>query len=300
MGITEQGLEFLLSGRRSGVDFDRTMTIGRQFLLVPAGRLDELLGEIEERPPAADLLAGPTPFAEPLLRLLGAREVASIDASGFEGATHVHDLNAPVPASLAGRFSVVLDGGCLEHVFDFPTAIRSCMQMVAPGGHLLCMPPVNGAAGHGFYQFSPELYFRLLGPENGFEVERLLLAEVRPGATWYRVVDPAVAGRRIEFTTRHQAYLYVQARRIDDRPPLLEPPVQSDYRAMWQDEAEPGDQPPPRPGPAGTALEPLRRVARRHPVVHVPVRRLRRAAEQYRRWRQPYDPEHFEALGPRL
>lgn len=302
MGITDQGLEFLLSGRRSGVDFARTMTIGRQFLLVPPDRLDQLLAAVGGAPPARDLLEGPTPFAEPLLRVLGAEEICSIDGSDFEGATHVHDLNTPVSTSLNGRFSVVLDGGCLEHVFDFPTAIRSCMHMVAVGGHLLCMPPVNNAAGHGFYQFSPELYFRLLGPENGFEVERMLLAEVRPGAMWYRVADPAVARRRIEFTTRHQAYLYVQARRIDDRPPLLEPPVQSDYQQTWRQAGglEPDGPGSPERIPARSALEPLRRMARRQPAIHVPVRRLREAVAEHRRRRTPFDPEHFEPLGTSL
>ncbi len=309
MGITDQGLEFLLSARRLGVAFDRTMTIGRQFLLVPPVRLPAMLASAGLDAAGGDLFPqteGEPAFAEPLLRLLGAEEVDSLDGSDFEGATHVHDLNTPVPAVLSQRFTAVLDGGCLEHVFDFPTAIRSCMQMVAPGGHLLCMPPVNNAAGHGFYQFSPELYFRVLSPDNGFEVERMLLAEVRPGATWYEVVDPADAGRRIEFTTRHQAYLYVQARRIDDRPPLETPPVQSDYDDQWRHDGADG---PPDPAPAppveatspgARILEPLRRTARRHPVIHVPVRRARKAAASYREWRQPLDPACFKPLGRRL
>ncbi len=298
MGITDQGLDFLLSARQQGVAFDRTMTIGRQFQLVARDRLAELLGPMASEEALSGVLDVPHPFAEPLLRLLGAEEVSSIDGSDFEEATHVHDLNTPVPADLRARYTTVLDGGCLEHLFDFPTALRNCMQMVEVGGHLLCMPPVNNAAGHGFYQLSPELYFRVLSPENGFEVERMLMAEVHPRATWYRVVDPAVVGRRGEFTTRHQAYLYVQARRIDDRDPLTVAPVQSDYDQLWQQEGQVGAA-DAESAPAGRA-EALRRVARRLPMVYVPVRRLRKAAGQYREWRQPYDPQLFEPLGRRL
>lgn len=302
MGITGQGLDFLLSAKREGVDFTRTMTIGRQFLLVPVETLPAALpigGDEWDR--LRDQLEGDPGFADPLLRHLGADELSSIDGSAFEGASYVHDLNTPLGPELFRRFSVVLDGGCLEHVFDFPTAIRSCMQMVEVGGHLLCMPPVNNAAGHGFYQFSPELYFRVLSPENGFVVERMLLAEVRPDATWYRVVDPATAGRRIEFTTRRQAYLYVQARRVDDRPPLSAPPVQSDYHDLWRREAEPADEPPAPEGRGPLPiLEMARRAFRRTPVLHVPVRRLRRELAEHRQRRHPYDPRHFQPLGRRL
>jgi hypothetical protein len=310
MGVTDQGLEFLLSARRGGVSFDRTMTIGRQFLLVPTDRAEVLTGVLapEEDPALAGVLAERPRFAEPVLRALGAREVCSIDRSRYEGATHVHDLNRPLPATYLEPFSVVLDGGCLEHVFDFPMAIRNCMQMVAVGGHLLCMPPVNNAAGHGFYQFSPELYFRVLSPENGFAVERILLAEVRPDATWYQVVDPAVAGRRGEFTTQHQAYLYVQARKVDERVPFASPPVQSDYDDLWR-QAAAGATGAPAGSEAATArprlpLAPVRSAAgalvRRHAGLHRTVRQVRLGVAQVRGGPPSFDPELFEPLGPRL
>jgi hypothetical protein len=251
-------------------------------------------------------------FAEPLFEHLGAEEICSVDASDFEGATYAHDFNTPLPPSLSGRFSAVIDGGSLEHIFDFPTAVKNSMQMVDADGHLLCISPVNNAPGHGFYQFSPELFFRVLSPENGFVVERMLLAEVRPRAKWYRVVDPAVVGRRIEFTTRHQAYLYVQARRLRDRPVLAQPPVQSDYELRWKRQRT-GDTPgsgrvspdtsgpaAPKSHPVGTFLETLRTSARHNKTVYVPVRRLRRAVADWRRFRQPLEPDLFQPLGRRL
>ena len=245
MGITEQGLEFLVSARSAGVSFARTMTIGRQSLLAGPDALRRML-QGPGRP--FDLPADHDGFAEPVFERLGAGGVSSLDASAFEGASCIHDLNTPIPPSLVAAFTAVVDGGALEHIFDFPTAVANCMRMVEPGGHLLSISPANNAAGHGFYQFSPDLYFRLLSPENGFIVERMLLAEVHPRAVWYRVVDPAERRRRVEFTTTRQAYLYVQARRLRDGPLLERAPVQSDYQTEWRRWSG-ADAPADDPGP---------------------------------------------------
>lgn len=302
MGITGQGLDFLVSAKHRGVDFTRAMTIGRQYLLVPRHRLEAVLSTVDGVGSLSDVPAEHG-FADELLRYLGADEVCSVDGSPYEGATHIHDLNTALPRSLAQRFSVVIDGGCLEHVFDVATALRSCMEMVEVGGHLLCMCPVNNAAGHGFYQFSPELYFRALSPENGFSVERMLLAEVHRRAPWYEVIDSAVSNHRIEFTTKRQAYLYVQARRLDDRPPLLVAPVESDYAYLWeQADVTGGGAPDPAVGGAGRrAVSMVKEVVRRHPALCIPIRRSRRLIARCRGWRRHrYSPRQFRRLGRHL
>ena len=178
-------------------------------------------------------------FAEPFLRVLGAERVESVDASSYEGATRVVDLNAALPADLEGAFSAVVDAGTLEHVFDFPTAIRNCMRMVAPGGHLLSVTVANNMAGHGFYQFSPELLYRVFTAANGFRVERMLVTEV-PSARWYEVSDPAVIGHRVQFRTFRPVYLCVAARRVAVRPVLAVAPRQSDYVSAWNAGGPPG------------------------------------------------------------
>jgi len=61
-------------------------------------------------------------YAEPFLKSLGAREVDSIDASDYESATIIHDMNLPVADQHKTAFDVVLDGGSLEHIFNFPIA----------------------------------------------------------------------------------------------------------------------------------------------------------------------------------
>ena len=113
-------------------------------------------------------------FCEPMLEKLGAT-VDSVDANAFEGANIIHDLNRPMPVELQGRYDVVFDGGTLEHVFNFSTAMRGCLELPEVGGHFIMTSPANNQMGHGFYQFSPELFFRIFSEENGYELRAIFL-----------------------------------------------------------------------------------------------------------------------------
>jgi len=232
-------MDFLAAAKASGASFGASATLGRQAVALPRKPLLE-----------AYSMAGCTPtvrpkrvtwgWVDPILRDFGAEEVVSIDASDYEGASRVHDMNTEIPHDLVDRFNLVLDAGTLEHIFDFPTAIRNCMRMVAPGGHLLIVTPTNNEAGHGFYQFSPELFYRVLAPRYGFEVEEMLLRDKGPRRTsWYHVADPDAVGARAQFRTRAVTYLYVRARRIGPVPPFDQAPQQSDYAAHWEQRGRP-------------------------------------------------------------
>lgn len=237
MGIGKLELEFLLAARKAGVDFGRTLTLGRQDLFV---RAPLLAATVRRFGGSADLAGArrlrESGYADDLLRLLGAEQVHALDASDFEGADLVHDMNQPVPADWHERYDVVVDGGTLEHIFDFPRALANAIQMVRPGGHYLAMTPSNGDLGHGFYQFSPELLFRALSPQHGYEVEVAWLGEelIVPGRTrWWSIVDPDHLHRRGTYRGRGSQYLFVRARRTGPFPGWA-PPQQSDYTAAWQ------------------------------------------------------------------
>src|SRR5918994_7656208 len=117
MGFDVQGVRFLLSARHAGARFSRTAMIGRQELFLDVGSLRRILerfGIACDDREAARLLTEENGYAEPLLRLLGAEDICSVDASHYEHASIVHDLNTPVSDSLKHRFSVVIDAGTLE------------------------------------------------------------------------------------------------------------------------------------------------------------------------------------------
>ena len=171
--------------------------------------------------------------AEPIFRHLGATQVDSLDTSAYEGATIVHDLNEPLLDQLRGRYSAVIDGGTLEHVFDFPTALRSALEAVGVGGHYIAFTPTKHQCGHGFYQLGPELYYRALAAEQGYRVRCMLMRGYNTGARWYEVTDPAVVKRRVMALSRWPVDLYLLAERTQEKEVLATVPQQSDYATRW-------------------------------------------------------------------
>jgi hypothetical protein len=146
-----------------------------------------------------------------------------------------HDLNKPIPDEWKGQYDLVIDGGTLEHVFNFPTAIRNSMELLADGGYFFGSNPADHWLGHGFYQFGPELFFRVFTERNGFEMIDLLLAEEGVGGAIYKVSDPAAAGHRISLRSRRRVASLVLAKKISTVGKLFEQtPQQSDYSARWQ------------------------------------------------------------------
>jgi hypothetical protein len=226
MGIDVHALKFLTTARARGARFDRTVMIGRQRLYVSDAQLAQTLPA--PRPDGPD-----GAYAEWVLRALGARRTDAIDVSGYEGASTLHDLNTPLPGGYAGAYDAVVECGTLEHVFNFPVAIGNCMRLAAVGGHVFVYTVANNFCGHGFYQFSPELYFRVFQQANGFVLDRLLVCDAFHESPWYAVTDPSQIRGRVEITGRYPVMMLVQARKVADVVPFQSPPQQSDYTVTW-------------------------------------------------------------------
>lgn len=180
------------------------------------------------------ILDGSGGFADGLIRHLGGKTVDSLDASDWEQSSVVHDLNEPLPEELHSQYTAVLDTGTLEHVFDFPVALKNCLSAVSVGGHYLSISPTNNWCGHGFYQFSPEAYYGVLGADNGYEVSCMLMRSVRLGARWYRVADPAKS--QVKPGGAWSSLLYTVGRRVSEKEILATKPQQGKYAAVWEAE----------------------------------------------------------------
>ncbi|MEO8430029.1 MAG: methyltransferase domain-containing protein [Acidobacteriota bacterium] len=249
MGLTYEDARVLCDAALDGVAFDRTLTLGHQRSYLTAGDLAELSKDLGVNLPR-DLLA-PGAYSDSFFRdLLHTSTLDSLDASAFEGATLVHDLNAPVDVEREQSYDAVIDGGTLEHVFNFPIALANCMRMVQPGGRLFVFTNANNFLGHGFYQFSPELFYRALSADTGFEVEQMLAVEYRfIGAEfgslrpWYRVVDPDVVRKRVLVTNAHPLGLSIRAKKVEHRTdPFDQYPQQSDYLRSWAGDDSPKEE----------------------------------------------------------
>lgn len=170
-------------------------------------------------------------YADTILRYLGASEIVSMDASDYEGADIIHDLNKPVPQELWSQFDTVIDGGTLEHVFHVPNALNSIAKMLKVGGRFIGMSPANNWFGHGFYQFSPELMWRFC-QEFGFQVNRvdLYIRGQHPKAI--SIPDPEQQQRRLEIKTpNNRIDLMTDAIKMKEVYPDCI--YQSDYQSLW-------------------------------------------------------------------
>src|SRR5688500_11467968 len=237
MGLNWHGVKFLAQAKSSGVDFSRTITIGRLTRNVRLFKVRRLLDECGI-PHTLDEDSDDR-LADTIFKQLGAETVDSLDASEYQGATIIADLNKPLAQEHAGKYDLVYDGGTLEHVFNVPQALSNVMSLVRVGGDLMIHTMANNWLGHGFYQFSPELFYRVLTPENGFSIVRVMAHAAYELAPWYEVPDPATLASRIEGASRWDGILLmIHARRVSDVPIFARPPQQSDYAAQWRDAAD--------------------------------------------------------------
>ncbi len=234
MGIGNDSARFLIAAKEAGVEFSDTITLGRQWLFADAARLGPYSPDQAE-----GTSRGRSPWADAFLRNLGAVNLRCLDQSPFEGATLLYDLGSPLPPELHDTCDFLFDGGTLEHIYDFPVAVRNCMALLRRGGHMCLWTPANNECGHGFYQFSPELFFRLFSRRNGFQLRSLMLVEQRAfGSRWYAVRDPAAMGERVCCVNTHPLFLLVLAKKIAPIPESLSI-YQSDYLVEWGAETEP-------------------------------------------------------------
>ena len=122
---------------------------------------------------------------------LGFATVESIDYYPDEKPTHVLDLNLPVPADLRGQFDLVYDGGTMEHCFNAPQVMRNAASLAASNGLVIHHVPMNNWVDHGFYQFSPTLFFDFYGAD-AFEDLQMKIHFVARHRESYLPYDPRI------------------------------------------------------------------------------------------------------------
>ena len=227
MGFDAHGLLYLNKVRDDCGDFGLTATIGRQGIHVPV----EVMQKIWH--PELDYSLGE--YCEQLLlEFFGSSAVHSFDNSSYEGATHIHDFNQPIPESHHGKYDTVIDAGSLEHIFDVRTAVENFAKMLRPGGRIIHVNPANNFCGHGFYQFSPEFFFSVYSKETGFSNTEVYLARISNLRHWFKVMKPA-NGKRAEIFSNLPIINLVSSQKMANEPDNISI-QQSDYVHLWGDE----------------------------------------------------------------
>jgi len=236
MGITKQDVTFLFHAKTKGVDFSSTAMLGRLVLYAERMDLDVCVAKYKVAAKTSSQVTFKDKYSEPFFEMLGAGVVDSIDYSDYEQANIIHDLNTPMPDSMRQKYSCIVDGGTIEHVFNYPVAVRSCMDSIQVGGYFIGITPTNNQSGHGFYQFSPELIFRVFSAENGFEVIQMLVsADVSDGEgqEWFEVADPQKVKSRVMLVNDRPLTLRFIAKKVAQKEVFKSTPQQSDYATTW-------------------------------------------------------------------
>lgn len=239
MGIAYSDAALLAKAKNNKVCFEKIITIGHLSLYLSQKQIEHLGKFYSINIGTAKFFYNQ--YADNFFKVfLGAKDVISLDYSDYEGCDIVHDMNKSIGSNYYEMFDVVIDGGSLEHIFNFPIAIENCMKMVKKGGSFFIFSMANNHFGHGFYQFSPELFFRILQSTNGFKIQDIIIVEHPfPGLELstrikcYSVTDPAFVKQRVSLVSKNPVSIMVHAVRTEIKPVFSAFPIQSDYLATY-------------------------------------------------------------------
>jgi hypothetical protein len=245
MGINYCDALMYWKARERGIRFDQLLTLGHQTLFLHPSEVG-FFRDVYRKAFDSSSVTSLDHYRwgdyadEFLCDFLGASSIRVLDASPYEGADTIHDMNTPVPDAWHGQYDAVIDSGSLEHIFNFSVAIANLANMLKVGGTIFVTTPANNLMGHGFYQFSPELMFRVFSEANGFTVDKVLLVEagypsveLTKNHTVYEVVDPDHVRARVGLISKKPVMMMVEAKKIRDAQMFATAPLQSDYVAMW-------------------------------------------------------------------
>ncbi len=169
MGIATGGAKLILQEASRRPFEGSVLTLGKQNVFFTHADLAAMAAEFGLRldPRIEPVLSSDPAYARngfisdvTLFRSLGAENCFSLDCSDFEGSEFVFDLNRnDLPEDLVNRFDLIIDAGTIEHVFHVPNALNNIFRMLRPGGRVIHVSPSSNHVDHGFYMFSPTLFW---------------------------------------------------------------------------------------------------------------------------------------------
>ena len=167
MGITRATIKFLMrEGKREKL-LGNVLTAGRQDIWATNEDIRKWSREMDFQLKNTKVAISEDKYLkemkyvtdETFFLSLGFDSVDSIDCSDYEGSTIVHDLNEDIPENLQCKFDLIFDGGTSEHIFNFPKVLENYNKMLKVGGRIIHGLPSSNCVDHGFYMFSPTLFF---------------------------------------------------------------------------------------------------------------------------------------------
>lgn len=179
MGIAKGVCHLLSETKRDVPEFEgKILQLGRQHTFLTLEQLHTIVRKfgIDTQPLNREADNKRACDDQEVFGALKFEKVESLDYSSFENATHVNDLNLPVPAELHGNYNVVFDGGTMEHIFDIRMVLKNIHDLLKVGGVIVHAAPSSNHVDHGFYMFSPTL-FQDYYEANGYDIRKSYIFE---------------------------------------------------------------------------------------------------------------------------
>ena len=164
-----------------------------------------------------------------LIDYFGANLVHSIDNSNFEGANIIFDMNEELE-SITKQYDTIIDIGTSEHVFNINQNLKNMSKLCKRGGRIIHCLPANNQCGHGFWQFSPELFFSLYNESNGYKSTRLHLIDNNNDKSYWQI-NKKPKNERLELNSFTPLYIFVVT--IKKLENIIQKAQQSDYEYVW-------------------------------------------------------------------
>lgn len=223
MGIDHTSLESILHSLTYAKNKNRALTLARQ--------------QIHFQP--KNVNAKFLDFCEDMFKSFGFTTVDSMDYSPYENATIIHNLNLPYREN--NKYDFIYDGGTIEHVFNIPQVLENVINLLEIDGIFCSVTVNNNLSGHGFYQFSPELFLSSFKPKYGMEIICIYLAQVGTSMNeWIKINhdDKDTENRNTaKFNNNREVYIITIAKKIsNDGVSLINnPPNQYSYEEVdWK------------------------------------------------------------------
>ena len=222
MALTFHTFKFLEKLKKENHFFGETLSIGRLNNLIKKDEFKKLKLDFSD-----DF------FADRLLcNNFEITSLNALDYSSFEDADIIQDLNKPI-VNIEKKFDTILDFGTSEHVFDVSQCLKNISNLCKKGGIIIHCLPANNNCGHGFWQFSPELFFNIYSQKNGFKETEIILINLFDKKNWY-LVNKQKKGDRLELNSSEPLYLLVKSKKVNESN--YEDINQSDYEQQWLNE----------------------------------------------------------------
>ena len=171
---------------------------------------------------------------------IGFTNVHSVDASAYEGADFVHDLNQPGLSDIVdGPYDMVFDIGTMEHIFNVPNVLKNIFDVVKVGGSVIHVSPANNVVDHGYYQFSPMLFHEYYAA-NQYKIVRCMFTEESAKEDFGEPIQfypyqPSLAGTPLKSSEKatYGTAICVQKSEVSTGDTI---PQQSSYENQWNNQ----------------------------------------------------------------